>query len=72
LTSAAIEVVKRTHESNFVGVGENRYPSLQAAEAAALKPVVEALVAAIREGLASGALVVVDGKVVIAATEMAE
>jgi hypothetical protein len=47
-------------------VGGDRYPSLEAAQAAALEPVVEGLVAAIREGLASGVLVVSGGKVVLA------
>jgi hypothetical protein len=44
--------------------GSDRYPSLEAAQAALLEPLAEALAAVIRERLANGKLVVVDGKVV--------
>ena len=44
--------------------GSDRYPSLEAAQAALLEPLAEALAAIIRERLASGELVVVDGKAV--------
>jgi hypothetical protein len=53
-------------EYKLTVVGGNRYPCLEAAQAAALKPPAEALVACIRRGLASGALVVSDGQVVLA------
>ena len=45
-------------------IGGDRYPSLEAARAALLEPLPEALAAIIREKLANGELVVVDGKVV--------
>ena len=47
-------------------IGGDRYPSLEAVQAALLEPLAEALVACIRKRLAIGALVVSDGKVVFA------
>jgi hypothetical protein len=45
-------------------VGGDRYPSLEATQAAATRPVAQALAIALLEMLASGELIVVDGKVV--------
>jgi hypothetical protein len=56
---------KSTKEYKLTAIGGNRYPSLEAAQAAALEPVAQALAIAIRKGLEAGELVVVDGKVVI-------
>jgi hypothetical protein len=65
---ASMEVLDTLQATDdlVVEVGDDRYPSLEAAQAAALKPVAQALASAIREALASGALVVSEGKVVFA------
>jgi hypothetical protein len=60
---------KKKEEYMLTAIGGDRYPSLKAAQAAVLEPVAQALASAIRQGLASGALAVVDGKVVILVRE---
>ena len=47
----------------LTAIGGNRYPTLEAAQEAVRETIVQELVAAIRKGLASGVLVVIDGKV---------
>ena len=51
-------------------IGGERYPSLGAAQAAALEPLVQTLAACIEEGLARGVLVISDGEVVLAEKEV--
>jgi hypothetical protein len=57
---------KPAKQYELTAIGGDRYPSLEAAQAAVKGPLVEILVAAIHRGQANGTLVVVDGKVVLA------
>lgn len=59
----------RRQEYVLEAVGSNIYPSLEAAQAAALPYVSRALATAIRKGLEKGQLIVVDGEVRIAERE---
>ena len=66
MTAEGMTMSKPEKPYELEEIGGDRYPSLEAAQAALLEPLVDALVACIREGLAIGALVVSDGKVVFA------
>ena len=57
---------KKKVEYKLTTIGGDCYPSLEAAQAALLEPLSQALADAVGKGLANGTLAVVDGKVVIA------